>query len=701
MPADLLVASVHVSPPVAHEVSPLRQADGLPVHPLPAVHAAQTPAPSQTRLLPQLVPGGRALPSTQVCTPVEQVVIPVTQSGVGLVPQVRPAVQTAHWPLELQTRLVPQVVPGALAAPSTQLDAPVAHEVTPSKHALFGLPLHAVPAVHEMQPPPPLQTWLAPQWVPGALSLKSTQLWLPLAQLVMPVLHALGLLVQAAPAVQAAQAPAASHTKPEPQAVPGVFWVALVQTSEPVAHEVRPLKQGLGLVTQAVPVVQLTHAPALQTWSTPQALPGGRSAPSVHTAVPPAHEMTPALQTLGLLVHALPVVHTPQKPLLSQTWPAPQLVPAILAALSMQLEVPVTQVVTPSRQLEGLVVHAAPATHATQAPVPLHTWPVPQVMPALAFDESRHRSVPMLQSLTPVLHGLPGLVVQGWLATQVMHWPFPLQTWLLPQVLPPSTLLPSRQPGVAPQLVSPDLQGEPGLDPQTVPSAHAMQLPALQILSTPHAVPVGAASPSVHTGAPVAHDNVPILQTPPGLPMHVAPLEHAMQAPAAVQTWPEPHAAPAAFGPSLAQLAIMPQAVTPLRHGSELVLHDWPAVHALHTPARQIWFAPHITPLVALRPSAQTSIPFAQVTKPTRQGVPGLLPHVEPAEQTPPSLDVVPPPAPPPTAVPPPIPPPPPPPIPPPPPTPIPPPPPTPPSPLPPPLPPPLPNSQLPAALQT
>lgn len=294
-------------------------------------------------------------------------------------------------------------------------------------------------------------------------------------------MHELGLVVHAVPAVQAPHAPAASHTRPEPHAVPGVFWVALAQTSEPVVQDVRPLKHALGFVVHAVPVVQLTHAPALQTWPTPQVLPAGRSVPSMHTVIPVEHEMTPALQTVGLLVHAVPAVHAPQKPLLSQTWPEPQLVPAVFTAPSTQVEVPVVHEVTPSRQLEGLVVHAVPATHEMHAPVPLQTWPVPQVMPALAFDESRQRSVPVLQSLTPVLHGLPGLVVHGWLATQVMHWPFPLQTWLLPQVLPPSTLVPSRQPGVAPQVVTPDLQGEPGLVPQTVPAAHAMHAPALQI----------------------------------------------------------------------------------------------------------------------------------------------------------------------------------------------------------------------------
>lgn len=174
VPAVLLLPSAQLSIPVAHEVRPLRHVEGLVAHALPAVHATQPPVPLHTRLLPQPVPGGRDMPSTHVCTPVEQLVTPATQSGVGLVPHVRPAVQTAHWPLALHTRLVPHAVPGDFAVPSTQLDAPVAHEVTPLKHALFGFPVHAVPAVHETQPPPPLQTWLVPHVVPGALSLKST-----------------------------------------------------------------------------------------------------------------------------------------------------------------------------------------------------------------------------------------------------------------------------------------------------------------------------------------------------------------------------------------------------------------------------------------------------------------------------------------------------------------------------------------------
>jgi hypothetical protein len=168
----LLVLSTHVTAPVVHAVVPILQAPGLPVQVFPGVQAMQEPLPLQTRFVPQLVPPALLVPSMQVIAPVEQVVMPVLQV-VGLPLHDWPAVQATHEPAPLQTMLVPQLTPGALALPSLQVIAPVAQDVVPLMQ-MFGLPVHDVPAVHDTQPPEPLQTMLAPQLVPAAFALPFT-----------------------------------------------------------------------------------------------------------------------------------------------------------------------------------------------------------------------------------------------------------------------------------------------------------------------------------------------------------------------------------------------------------------------------------------------------------------------------------------------------------------------------------------------
>jgi hypothetical protein len=48
VPAALLLPSMHVMPPVRHDVVPFRQLVGLPVQVLPAVQPTQMPLPLQT-----------------------------------------------------------------------------------------------------------------------------------------------------------------------------------------------------------------------------------------------------------------------------------------------------------------------------------------------------------------------------------------------------------------------------------------------------------------------------------------------------------------------------------------------------------------------------------------------------------------------------------------------------------------------------
>jgi hypothetical protein len=124
-------------------------------------------------------------PSTQVGAPVAQEMTP-SLHGDGLPLQPLPAVQETHVPEPLQTMLVPQPVPAALFVSSTQVDTPVVHEVTPFLQAAFGLVVQGWPAVHKVHWPFALQTWLTPQPLPAAFTAPSTQTCVPVAHEVTP-----------------------------------------------------------------------------------------------------------------------------------------------------------------------------------------------------------------------------------------------------------------------------------------------------------------------------------------------------------------------------------------------------------------------------------------------------------------------------------------------------------------------------------
>src|SRR5262252_3584582 len=126
------VPSTQVDVPVRQEVTPVLHCDGLPLHMVPAVQATQLPLPLQTMLVPHAVPPVLGVPSTHVCTPVVHEVTPFRHAAPGFVVQGWPLAQTVHWPDALQTELVPQLVPGALAAPSMHVWAPVVHDETPA-----------------------------------------------------------------------------------------------------------------------------------------------------------------------------------------------------------------------------------------------------------------------------------------------------------------------------------------------------------------------------------------------------------------------------------------------------------------------------------------------------------------------------------------------------------------------------------------
>ena len=105
------------------------------------------------------------------------------------------------------------------------------------------------------------------------------------------------------------------------------------------------------------------------------------------------------------------MTQAPQNPLPSHICPPVQGVVDGFGVPSMQVDAPVRHEVTPLRQIDGLVVQAWPAVHATQVPLPLQTWLVPHVVPDAVSPASMHFGAPVAQSMTPVLHGDPGFVL--------------------------------------------------------------------------------------------------------------------------------------------------------------------------------------------------------------------------------------------------------------------------------------------------
>lgn len=120
--ATFVTLAVQAEAPVAHEVCPFWHAFGWQA--VPAVHDTHEPL-LQTRLVPQLVPSARFETLAVHCeVPVAHEVLPVVQTD-GL--HVALAVHELHEPL-LQTWLVPQLVPLATLLAGVQTMVPVEHE---------------------------------------------------------------------------------------------------------------------------------------------------------------------------------------------------------------------------------------------------------------------------------------------------------------------------------------------------------------------------------------------------------------------------------------------------------------------------------------------------------------------------------------------------------------------------------------------
>jgi len=213
-------------------------------------------------------------------------------------------------------------------------------------------------------------------------------------------------------------------------------------------------------------------------------VPAAFGVPSVHVCVPVAHEVAPLRQAgLGLVVQLPLDAHATHVPATLQTWSMPHAVPGALSASSTQTGAPVEHSTTPRRQvLPALVVHMAPAVHATQVPVAVQTWLVPHDAPAAAFMPSTQPGVAP-QVVRPRLQGALGFPEQLVPSAHVMQLPAPVQTRPRPQGLPATrSRAVSTHPAIAPHVVSPSLQGS-GLVVHDVPAVHVTQEPPRQTRS--------------------------------------------------------------------------------------------------------------------------------------------------------------------------------------------------------------------------
>jgi hypothetical protein len=286
----------------------------------------------------------------------------------------------------------------------------------------------------------------------------------------------------------------------------------------------------------------------------------------------------------------------------------------------------------PFLQTFGLPVQEPPAVHETQAPEALQTMLLPQLVPGALLPPSMQVWLPEAQEVVPFLQTL-GLPVQEPPAVQETHVPLPLQTKLVPQLVPAALLPPSMQ-VIAPveHEVAPFLQ-LPGLPVQACPAVHETQAPEpLQTMLVPQPVPAGLLPPSTQVIAPVEQEVVPFMQLP-GLPVQACPAVHETQAPELLQTMLVPQLVPDAFGVPLAQIAVpVEHDATPFAHGFGLPEQLCPSVQVPQKPLpSQTLFVAQVVPDMMLPvPSTQTGAPVAHEMTPLLHGD-GFPPHAVPA----------------------------------------------------------------------
>lgn len=291
-----------------------------------------------------------------------------------------------------------------------------------------------------------------------------------------------------------------------PQEVPlGLLPVSL-HVEMPDAHVVEPFLQTFA-GWQVVPAVQPEHAPLLQTWLVPHAVPLALLPVSAHADTPEAHEVAPVLQVLPGW-QAVPAVQAAHAPLL-HTRLVPHAVPLALLPIPEHTDAPVTHEVVP-------VLHTfvgwqlAPAVHATHAPL-LQTRLVPHTDPLTRLVPVSAQVMVGAHDVKPAWQGLVGVHASP--AAQPTQTPL-LQTRLVPQPVPFATFPDATQTG-APvvHVFVPVRQGRVEIV-QLAPTVQVPQVPVpLQTRLSPHAVPGARFVPvSVHVGEPVEHASVPMWQ---------------------------------------------------------------------------------------------------------------------------------------------------------------------------------------------
>lgn len=217
------------------------------------------------------------------------------------------------------------------------------------------------------------------------------------------------------------------------------------------------------------------------------------------------------------------------------------------------------------------VEHDVPAEHALQVPLPLHTPPGHGV-PGATLPLATHVGAPLPHAIAPVVHGLP-----------VGH---------------------------------------------EVPAAHGLQT-SLPLQTPPgHEVPAGALPLTVQTAAPVEHASEPAVHGSPVL--HEAPAAQGTHVPAPLHT-PSGHEVPAGTSPTTLHTdAPVEQSMLAVVHGL-LVVHDAPAVQALHVPLPSQTPVGHATPAGKWLVTAHTGAPLVHSMCPLSHELGGV--HAAPATQ--------------------------------------------------------------------
>jgi hypothetical protein len=480
---------VHACVPEAHEYVPLWH-ESYWHDPVPT-QEAHCPLGLQTMFVPHDVPGDEVARLPHVCEPVAQVYVPVWQALLGLV-HAPPAVQDTHAPA-LQTMLVPHEVPSALFVRLVQLRVPELQELVPTWHGLVAL-VHEPPDTQAMHWPE-LHTSLVPHVVPSDTLPVKEHVELPVAQDDIPFWQGLLFGLQAVPAVQATHDPLL-QTWLLPHVMPLAALRGLVQTDVPVEHEVVPVWHVLPAGVQPTPEVHGTHCPLLQTWLVPHWVPSATLVAPVQLAMPKEQSVVPVWQTLPPGLHCVPDWQAPHVPLLQTACIVPrvQAVPFACWPVCVQDAEPLLQSMVPVRQGLPAGRHEAPLLQATHPPS-LQTSLVPQGWPlgtAVAASGSQ-KDEPDPHDVRPVMHWLPpGLQFEP--AVQELQLPWPSQTRLGPQLCPAGALVPRSLQMSAPPAhdAEPRWQGlPPGM--QGAPAVHCWQPPsAVQNLSMSHCVPGGA-----------------------------------------------------------------------------------------------------------------------------------------------------------------------------------------------------------------